>query len=191
MAINAHGRTWKVVDPILLAGSRNYRKLFSWCSFSRVAETVMSKPTRYFFWYLLGREVWARSRRKTPEMLGTWKQKSSEGSQDIRSDGRIQVRISSESDETRHDSAVFYWDSCRNPAVGNRSQGIRQLLGWIGSKVFAPDRIWPSRFHLGSYDWIFPPSTTARNLAKLAVEYDQWIPASKFPAISGEFWPKT
>ena len=67
MVINAHGTTWKVADPILLAGSRNYRKLFSWCSFSSVTETLMSKTTQYFFWYLLGREVWAESRRKTSE----------------------------------------------------------------------------------------------------------------------------
>ena len=67
MVINAHGRTWKVADPILIVGSRNYRKLFSWRSFSRVAETLMSKTTQYLFWYILSREVWAGSRRKTPE----------------------------------------------------------------------------------------------------------------------------
>ena len=67
MAINAHGRTWKAAGPILLAGSRNYRKLFSWRSFSRVAETLMSKTTRYIFWYILGREVRVGFRRKTPE----------------------------------------------------------------------------------------------------------------------------
>ena len=65
--INAHGRTWKITDPILLVGCRNYRRIFSWRSFSSAAETVMSKPTRCFFWYLLGREVWAGSRRKILE----------------------------------------------------------------------------------------------------------------------------
>ena len=67
MLINAHGRTWKVADPILLAGSRRYRKLFSWRSFSHMTETLMSKIIRYFFWYILGAKVWAGSRRKILE----------------------------------------------------------------------------------------------------------------------------
>ena len=50
---------------------------------------------------------------------------------------------------------------------------------------------WSQESSEGSYDWIFPPPVTARNLAEPAVEYDQRIPASKFPAISDEFWPKT
>ena len=51
----------------MLAGSTNYRKLFSWRSFSRMAKTLMSKTTRNFFWYILGREIRAGSRRKIPE----------------------------------------------------------------------------------------------------------------------------
>ena len=65
--LSMHGRTWKVADPILLAGSTNYRKLYSWRSFSRATETLMSKTTRYFFWYILGREVRVGSRRETSE----------------------------------------------------------------------------------------------------------------------------
>ena len=64
MVINAYGRTWKVADPILLDRSINYRKIFSCRSCSRVTETLMSKTTRYFFWYILRRQVWAGFRRK-------------------------------------------------------------------------------------------------------------------------------
>ena len=115
MVINAHGRTWKVADPILLADLETI-ETFSWRSFSRVAETLMSKTTRYSSDVSQVKKSEPDHGEKHRKMLETWKQGSSEG----------------------------------------------------------------------SYDWILPPPVTARNVAKPAVVYDQWIPASKFPEISGE-----
>ena len=82
MVINAYERTWKVAHPILLAGSTNYRKLFSWHSFSRGAEILMSKTIWYFFWYILCQEDQAEPVEKHQKMLRTWKQESSERSYD-------------------------------------------------------------------------------------------------------------